>query len=111
MKHSRRTSFHRAFAASVGLLLGLPALAQPGSGPAPMIKQDSMQEVSEHVFVIPDENVGFVPNVGIVVGERATLIVDTGLGERNGSIVLQEAMKVAGNDEFYLAATHFHPEH
>ena len=68
MKLSRRTSFNRAFASSMGLLLALPALAQPGSGPAPMIKRDSTMEVSEHVFVIPDDNVGFVPNVGIVFG-------------------------------------------
>jgi glyoxylase-like metal-dependent hydrolase (beta-lactamase superfamily II) len=55
--------------------------------------------------------VGFVPNVGIVVGSRATLIIDTGLGERNGAIVLQEARKISRNTEFYLTATHFHPEH
>jgi glyoxylase-like metal-dependent hydrolase (beta-lactamase superfamily II) len=76
-----------------------------------MIKQDAMQKVSEHVFVILDDNVGFVPNVGIVVGDRATLIVDTGLGERNGAIVLAEARKASDNTELYLTATHFHPEH
>jgi len=52
-----------------------------------------------------------VPNVGIVVGDRATLIVDTGLGEKNGAIVLAEARKLADNTEFHLTATHFHPEH
>jgi glyoxylase-like metal-dependent hydrolase (beta-lactamase superfamily II) len=76
-----------------------------------MIKQDAAMKVSDHVFVILDDNVGFVPNVGIVVGERATLIVDTGLGERNGAIVLAEARKLSDNTEFYLTATHFHPEH
>jgi hypothetical protein len=29
--------------------------------------------------VIPDGNVGLVPNVGIVVGSRATLVIDPGL--------------------------------
>jgi glyoxylase-like metal-dependent hydrolase (beta-lactamase superfamily II) len=61
--------------------------------------------------VILDDNVGFVPNVGIVVGERATLIVDTGMGPDNGAIVLAEARKLSDNTEFYLTATHFHPEH
>jgi len=45
------------------------------------------------------------------VGERATLIVDTGLGERNGAIVLGEARKASDNTEFYVTATHYHPEH
>jgi glyoxylase-like metal-dependent hydrolase (beta-lactamase superfamily II) len=88
-----------------------PALAQPAAGPPPMIKQDAAIKVSEHSYVILDDNVGFVPNVGIVVGERATLIVDTGLGDRNGAIVLAEARKLDDNTEFYLTATHFHPEH
>lgn len=84
---------------------------QAAAPPPPMIKQDAAIKVSEHVFVILDDNVGFVPNVGIVIGERATLIVDTGLGERNGAIVLAEARKLSDNTEFYLTATHFHPEH
>jgi glyoxylase-like metal-dependent hydrolase (beta-lactamase superfamily II) len=91
--------------------LGNAAAQPPASGPPPLIKRDAAIKVSEHTFVILDDNVGFVPNVGLVVGERATLIVDTGLGERNGAIVLEEARKLSDNAEFYLTATHFHPEH
>jgi glyoxylase-like metal-dependent hydrolase (beta-lactamase superfamily II) len=100
-------------AVAAALFVGLlgSALAQPGAGPPPMIKQDAAREVADHTFVILDDNVGMVPNVGIVVGERATLIVDTGLGERNGAIVLAEARKLGDNTKFYLTATHFHPEH
>lgn len=87
------------------------ALAQPAAAPAPIIKQGATQQVAAHTYVILDDNVSFVPNVGIVVGERATLIVDTGLGERNGAIVLAEARKLSDNTMFYLTATHFHPEH
>jgi len=87
------------------------ASAQPGAGVDPMIKSDAAMQVSEHVYVILDDGVSFVPNVGIVVGERATLIVDTGLGEANGRIVLAEANKLSDNREFYVAATHYHPEH
>jgi glyoxylase-like metal-dependent hydrolase (beta-lactamase superfamily II) len=103
----------RAVAAAVVLASCLfgGALAQPAGGPPPLIKQDAARKVADHTFVILDDNVAFVPNVGIVVGERATLIVDTGLGERNGAIVLAEARKLGDNTEFYLTATHFHPEH
>src|SRR5688572_4901504 len=74
-------------AATLALALLGNAVAQP-SAPAPMIKRDTAQKVSDHVYVILDDNVGMVPNVGIVVGERATLIVDTRLGPENGAIVL-----------------------
>jgi glyoxylase-like metal-dependent hydrolase (beta-lactamase superfamily II) len=98
-------------AAIVAACFAGQALPQPAAGPAPIIKQDATQKIAEHTYVILDDNVGFVPNVGIVVGERATLIVDTGLGERNGAIVLAEARKLSDNTDFYLTATHFHPEH
>lgn len=91
-------------------LIGSVALAQPPAQ-APLIKQDAAMKVADHTFVILDDNVGMVPNVGLVIGERATLIVDTGLGERNGAIVLGEARKLGANPKFYLTATHFHPEH
>jgi glyoxylase-like metal-dependent hydrolase (beta-lactamase superfamily II) len=112
MLHPAGRFSHAALAAILlsGYLTG-GAVAQPAAAPPPMIKQDAARKVAEHTWVILDDNVGFVPNVGIVVGERATLIVDTGLGERNGSIVLAEARKLGDNTMFYLTATHFHPEH
>lgn len=97
------------FAASAALV-GSVALAQPPAQ-APLIKRDAAMKVADHTFVILDDNVGMVPNVGIVIGERSTLIVDTGLGERNGEIVLGEARKVGATPKFYITATHFHPEH
>jgi hypothetical protein len=51
---------------------------QPPQPPAPLIQENTTIKVSEHVYVIPDGNVAGVPNVGIVVGNRATLVVDTG---------------------------------
>ena len=87
------------------------AFAQQPAAPAPMIKRGATMKIADHSYVILDDNVGFVPNVGIIVGERATLIVDTGMGPDNGAIVLEEARKLSDNTEFYLTATHFHPEH
>jgi glyoxylase-like metal-dependent hydrolase (beta-lactamase superfamily II) len=55
--------------------------------------------------------VGGVPNVGIIVGSRATLVIDPGLGRRNGEAVLREVAKVSKNSELYIASTHYHPEH
>jgi glyoxylase-like metal-dependent hydrolase (beta-lactamase superfamily II) len=51
------------------------------------------------------------PNVAIVIGERATLVVDTGLGPRNGATVARVAAKLSANQKLFLTTTHFHPEH
>lgn len=110
---------HRAFAAATSyllssacvLLVGSAAAQPPAASAPPLIAADARTQVSDHVWVILDGNRSFVPNVGIVVGSRATLIVDTGMGDRNGQIVLGEARKLSGNTQFYLTATHFHPEH
>ena len=89
---------------------GQPASGPPAA-PAPLVRENATIKVSAHTFVIPDMSVGGVPNVGIIVGNRATLVIDTGLGEKNGETVLREAGKVSKNSELYLATTHFHPEH
>lgn len=94
----------------VALGLQGPVVAQEAAS-GPMIRENASEPVSAHVHVILDQNASFVPNVGIVIGDRATLIVDTGLGEANGRIVLDEARRLSDNDAYYLAATHFHPEH
>ena len=78
---------------------------------APLVKENATVKVAAHTFVIPDMNVGGVPNVGIIVGDRATLVIDTGLGQKNGETVMREVQKVSKNSELYLATTHFHPEH
>ena len=103
--------FSRPLSLVVAALLGFAANAQPPVGGDALIKPDARTKVSEHVHVILDRDAAFVPNVGIVIGSKATLIVDTGLGDRNGKIVLDEARKLSGNTQFYLTATHFHPEH
>lgn len=94
------------------LLVAVPALsAQRGPAADPLIKEGVTVKVAPHTYVIPDGNVGLVPNVGIVVGSRATLVIDPGLGRRNGETVLKETAKVSRNTEVYIASTHFHAEH
>ena len=92
------------------LTLGVLSFSAAGQAP-PVVKEGTTVKVSEHVFAIPDERVPMVPNVGIVVGSRATLIVDPGMGARSGEAVMRETAKVSRNRELYLVTTHFHPEH
>ena len=87
------------------------AAAQRGPAADPLVRENATIQVAPHTYVIPDNNVGLVPNVGIVVGSRATLVIDPGLGRRNGETVLREVAKVSRNSELYVASTHYHPEH
>jgi glyoxylase-like metal-dependent hydrolase (beta-lactamase superfamily II) len=97
----------------IALIMTLAAVtdAQRGQGPPPLIRENVTEKISEHVYLIPDNNVGMVPNVGIVVGTRATFVVDTGMGARNGETIVREMQKVSKTPELYLASTHIHPEH
>ncbi len=81
------------------------------SQPVPLVQENKTIKVSEHVYVIPDGRVNLVPNIGIIVGSRATLIVDAGMGPKNGETVLRELNKVNKNTALYFTTTHFHPEH
>jgi glyoxylase-like metal-dependent hydrolase (beta-lactamase superfamily II) len=78
---------------------------------APIIPAAPPDEVAPGVHVLADGRINLVPNVGIVVGERAVLVVDTGMGVANGERVLDEARRLADGRRLYLTVTHFHPEH
>ena len=71
-----------------------------------LLPENSATRVSEHVYAI----VGF-PNIAIVIGSNATLVVDTGMGARNGAIIVREVERLSKNPKLFLTTTHFHPEH
>jgi glyoxylase-like metal-dependent hydrolase (beta-lactamase superfamily II) len=109
MKHS--ASFSIAAAALVAGV-GLVTSQQPPQNlPDPLVKENATVKLSRHAYVIPDGNVVLVPNIGIVVGTKATLVVDTGMGRRNGEAVMREVARVSKNARLYLVTTHFHAEH
>jgi glyoxylase-like metal-dependent hydrolase (beta-lactamase superfamily II) len=86
-----------------------PLAAQTMSDP--LVKIDGLRRISDHVYIVPDNSVPLVPNVGYVIGDRAALVIDTGLGPRNGEAVYGVAKKLAGSKQLYLVTTHVHPEH
>ena len=74
----------------------------PRDLPDPLVKENVTVKLSRHAYLIPDGNVVLVPNIGIVVGSKATLVVDTGMGPRNGAAVMREVAKVSQNTKLYL---------
>src|ERR1700733_2668259 len=124
----RRASLKLGLGIGIGSLLGL-ASAQaedrtsnqqtPGSNgnmgprtdPPPLVDARFPCEIAEDVWVIPDRRIFLVPNIGIVVGKKAALVIDCGLGPVFGQGVLQVAEKVAPGRRLILSQTHAHPEH
>lgn len=79
--------------------------------PGPVVNAATTIEVARGVHVIPDGRVPLVPNIGVVVSDGAAMIVDCGMGPRNGEAVLAAARRLAPDHELTLTLTHFHPEH
>jgi glyoxylase-like metal-dependent hydrolase (beta-lactamase superfamily II) len=82
----------------------LCAAAQPGSR---LLSRDNLSQVSPHAWMIKGS-----PNIGIVVGSYATLVIDNGLGTKNGKIVSDIALSLSPQtNKLYLTTTHYHAEH
>ena len=79
---------------------------------APIVAPNGITEIAGGVWVIPDaDHTLLVPNIGIIVGARATLVIDTGFGADNARAVMQEARRLSAGRPVYLTHTHCHPEH
>jgi glyoxylase-like metal-dependent hydrolase (beta-lactamase superfamily II) len=88
------------------LLLEAFAVVVLAAQTQPVLGENAIR-VSDHVWAI----MGW-PYIAIIVGNRATLVVDTGLGSESGATVARVAAKLApGARKLFLTTTHFHPEH
>jgi len=77
----------------------------------PTVDTSNLQEIADGVWVIRDHRIWLVPNIGIILGKDAALVVDCGMGPANGERVLDLARRLAGPRRLFLTVTHFHPEH
>jgi glyoxylase-like metal-dependent hydrolase (beta-lactamase superfamily II) len=78
----------------------------------PVIDPEGIEEIADGVWVIPDnDHILLVPNVGLVVGARGTLVIDTGFGPDNARTVIEQARRLGEGRPIYLTHTHCHPEH
>jgi glyoxylase-like metal-dependent hydrolase (beta-lactamase superfamily II) len=100
----------RKVALLLSAMLAAPAFTQTPA-PASLVREGVTEKLTAHVWAIPDGSASLVPNVGIVVGRKAVLVIDTGMGTRNGETVLREVAKVGAGKPIYIVTTHVHPEH
>ena len=109
---TRRSVAFGAGAALGGVTSIGPSSAQAPDARPPTVDTANVHEIADGVFVIGDHRVWLVPNIGIVLGTDAALVVDTGLGPANGEAILAAARRIAGpHRRLFVTLTHFHPEH
>lgn len=92
-------------------VIGRGAPAQVVEPRPPSVDASNPREIADGVWIIPDHRIWLVPNIGIVLGRDAALVIDCGLGPANGERVLDLARRLAGRRRLFLTMTHFHPEH
>jgi glyoxylase-like metal-dependent hydrolase (beta-lactamase superfamily II) len=79
---------------------------------APIVAASAIKQIADGVWVIPDsDHTPMVPNIGIVVGQWATLVIDTGFGPDNARAVVGQARSLSGERPIFVTHTHCHPEH
>ena len=107
----RRTFLELMTAAALVATFDRPATAQVTDARPPTVDTANPVEIADGVWVLRDHRIWLVPNVAIILGRDAALIIDTGLGPANGERVLDTARRLAGSRRLFLTLTHFHPEH
>jgi len=107
----KRPTFVPLLIVTIAMISSARAQQPAAPPPPPTVKENITVKLGDHTYAIPDGNVPLVPNVGIIVGTRGTLVIDPGLGRRNGEAVLREVAKVKRGPDLYIATTHFHAEH
>lgn len=77
----------------------------------PLLTPGSATAIADGVYLVPDNDIPLVPNVGIIIGDHSVLVVDTGMGPVNAQTVLGEVRRLTDKPIAWLVCTHFHPEH
>jgi glyoxylase-like metal-dependent hydrolase (beta-lactamase superfamily II) len=105
----RKVAFR--LSALLAAIAAAPALAQQTAPQPSLVREGVTEHLTRYVWAIPDGGASLVPNVGIVVGKKSVLVIDTGMGTRNAETVLREVAKVGAGKPIYIVTTHVHPEH
>ena len=109
------TRAYSGFAAALLLLLGsglMSSRSQPALSPL------ELQQIADGLFVhlgaiatMSRENEGAIANLGVIVGEDAVAVVDTGGSEREGERFLAAIRTLTAKPIRYVINSHNHFDH
>jgi glyoxylase-like metal-dependent hydrolase (beta-lactamase superfamily II) len=103
--------------ASLPLWNATPAHAADASAPTvstpplPIVDARFPCRIADGIWIIPDKRTPLVPNIGIIEGSKAVLVIDAGFTLESGRNVFDAARAIAGHRDLILTVTHAHPEH
>ena len=70
-----------------------------------------LNQISPHVYWLPPDSSTDRPVLGVIAGQRATLIVDAGNSPAHANLLLDELAKLDVPGLTYLVLTHWHWDH
>jgi len=86
-RQSRRQFIAAATATVMAAGLRLEAGAQVTDPRPPTVDTSDPKEIADGVWLVRDHRIWLVPNIGIIVGRDAVLVIECGLGPANGEKV------------------------
>ncbi|WP_025038779.1 MBL fold metallo-hydrolase [Bradyrhizobium sp. DOA9] len=116
VRHERRRLLKLPLLGALAAALPASAKAEdmgtpPTVRPMPLVDARFPAEMAPGIFIVPDRRIPLVPNIGIIVGRDAVLVIDCGLGLENTDGVSKLARQLAPGRQVLLTITHTHPEH
>lgn len=111
MKTTERGKARRARLTAALAAVMLAVVAPGVAAQQPFLVPGAARALAEGVHIIPDRGANLVPNIGILIGSHAVMVIDTGLGPRNGDIVIAEVARLTTMPVTHLTTTHYHAEH
>src|SRR5258708_36947374 len=85
LQNKQMKNLRRCAVAPIMLVLAGEVRAQDQT---PLIPAGKRLEIAEHIYVIPEQRVNLVPNIGVIVGRHGVLVIHTGIGPKNAQTVL-----------------------
>jgi len=79
-------------------LLAVPAASLAQQPENTVLNEKDTKQLTPHVWALFGN-----PNIGIVVGSKGTLVVDTGLGRRNGLTIAGVASRLSKSSRWPLS--------